>query len=345
MIKAGVAVLSTLLVALVLAVLPPSPAGSQGGASVVFYSGFDRAGINYGEDYADYSFVHTRNGPEPSWSGAQECSTERSDDFPSGPDTLVGWSIGRNAPIFFLAEAPDRHDEIDTIWLLDPGHYEKYQENGCDFDLPRTPSSYLNEWLSGDASRTLVILSGSLTEVDNRQGLTQVYLNDINGESLRNQVELCGINSNHEAYNHDNRLVQFFMPFTVGAPSCPTQTEKIPLISYRGASGRDGAVVRLYSSVFRRLPDATGFNFWVNDGRTTWQMADFFVTSDEFVATYGDLTDDQFVDALYNNVLGRSPDQAGLAYWRNRLATDLTRAGVVVFFSDSTEFRRITNTS
>ena len=347
MIKAGAVVVGALLAFVLAAAVPPTPASSaqQANSSMVFYSGFGRAGINHGEDYAAYSFVHSRDAEEPSWSGREECSTERSDDFPSGPDTLVGWSIGRNAPIFFLAEAPDRHDEIDTIWLLDPGYYDKMRENGCDFDLPRTPSAYLDEWLAGDPNHTLVILSGAYTELDNRQGLTQVYLDDINGKSLRNQVELCRIDSNIEAYNHDNRLVQNFIPFTVGPATCPTDTTKIPLVSYRGASGREGAVVRLYASVFNRLPDPSGFNFWVNDGRTTWQMADFFVTSDEFSATYGDLTDDEFLVALYVNVLGRGPDAAGLAFWQERLGSDLTRADVVVYFSDSTEFRLLTQTS
>ncbi|MFT7600519.1 MAG: hypothetical protein ACI8TP_003462 [Acidimicrobiales bacterium] len=74
-------------------------------------------------------------------------------------------------------------------------------------------------------------------------------------------------------------------------------------------------------------------------------MAAFFVTSAEFVATYGDLGDDQFVLSLYRNVLGREPDTDGLSYWRQRLRTDLRRSDVVVFFSDSAEFRTQTSTS
>ncbi len=336
----------SVLGAAVLAPVGAEPAqGAQPESSMVFYSGYDTAGINYGEDYAAYAFVHAQNNGEwPSWSGSQECSTERADDFPAGPDTLVGWSIGRNAPVFFLAEAPERHDEIDTIWLLDPGHLDKFNENGCDFDLARTPSAYLGDWLSGDQGRRLVILSGDLSEVDKRAGLTQVYLDEINGEQLRDQTHLCLIDKG-EVSNHDNRLVQFFVPLTLGPAECPSQTTRLPLISYRGASGRDGAVVRLYESVFDRQPDATGFNFWVNDGRTTWDMAAFFVTSDEFRATYGTLTDDQFLIELYRNVLGRGPDEAGLQFWRQRMTDGQSRAQVVVYFSDSTEFRIQTQTS
>ncbi len=331
--------------------------------SVVYYSGFGIAGINYADPYADYEYVHSLTSDDwPTWSGRKtECSTENTDLFPEGPNVLVGWSIGRVAPAFFLEEAPDRWDEIDTIWLLDPGTLQKMTAGGnCDDDLAKTPSAYFAEWLEGDRTRRLIILSGDLSEEDDRAGLNRFYLGDLVSEAAQNQTLLCRINKG-EVSNHDNRLVRFFMPFTTGRAECPDLTvritipgqERLPVTIgeaiaesvYNGASGRDGAVVRLYASVFARLPDSSGFNFWTNDSRTLRDMARFFVTSAEFVETYGDLTDDEFVVELYYNVLGRAPDNSGLAYWRNRLATDLERADVVVLFSDSAEFRSQTSTS
>jgi hypothetical protein len=43
------------------------------------------------------------------------------------------------------------------------------------------------------------------------------------------------------------------------------------------------------------------------------------------------------VTALYQNVLGRAPDPAGLANWTGRLASGTSRGGVLIGFSQSTE--------
>ncbi len=346
-----------------------APAGAQAGGQnrVVYYSGFGEAGIDFASPIATHEFVHTRDSDRfESFTASTTCGTHKADDFPAGSaNVLVGWSIGRLGPIYFLAQSRNRWDEIDTIWLLDPGTEEKMTgspENGnCDGALDRLPSEYLAEWLNEDPTRRLMILSGDLTEEDDRAGLERFYISGFDTPRLWAQTNLCRINKG-EVSNHDNRLVQFYMPFTTGAPTCPDQTRRVllpgqpptvgPSIGdqiaaspWQGTTGRQGAVVRLYGSVFSRLPEPSGFDFWVDDGRTTFEMARFFVTSDEFVATYGALDDDDFIVEIYSNVLNRDPDAAGLAYWRNRLRTDLDRAGLVVFFSDGPEFRRLSQTS
>ena len=59
--------------------------------------------------------------------------------------------------------------------------------------------------------------------------------------------------------------------------------------------------------------------------------------SSEFINRYGTLTDTAFVDALYLNVLGRLPDQAGLQFWTDQLSHGTTRAVVLVGFAESPE--------
>jgi hypothetical protein len=60
--------------------------------------------------------------------------------------------------------------------------------------------------------------------------------------------------------------------------------------------------------------------------------------SSEFINRYGALTDTGFVDALYQNVLGRLPDQAGLNFWLDQLEHQgQTRAVVLVGFAESPE--------
>lgn len=112
---------------------------------------------------------------------------------------------------------------------------------------------------------------------------------------------------------------------------------------YAGSTGRAGSVLRLYTTVFLRLPDQAGFDFWVNTN--DWelrQMAAFFVTSEEFQDTYGELDDRAFVELLYLNALGRQGDQGGIEFWIG-IAGTVGRAEVVIGFSESFEY--IANTT
>ena len=46
-------------------------------------------------------------------------------------------------------------------------------------------------------------------------------------------------------------------------------------------------------------------------------ISDQFVSSQEFSNTYGEQTKLEFVDEMYNNVLGRSVDSVGTDGWTN----------------------------
>ena len=67
------------------------------------------------------------------------------------------------------------------------------------------------------------------------------------------------------------------------------------------------------------------------------QMADAFVHSAEFTNKYGALSNAQFINQLYLNVLDRTPDAPGLAWNLNLLNTTLTRADMLNGFSESAE--------
>ena len=73
-------------------------------------------------------------------------------------------------------------------------------------------------------------------------------------------------------------------------------------------------IARLYDAVFGRAPDAGGLSFWTtaaDHGLTLHQMAAQFVAVPEFAATYGQPTDQAFVQAMYENTLHRAPDAGG----------------------------------
>jgi serralysin len=104
-----------------------------------------------------------------------------------------------------------------------------------------------------------------------------------------------------------------------------------------------GGVFRIYGATLDRLPDIGGFAAWVGeldaDNLTLTQVAEQFISRTEFQATYGSLTDTDFVTLLYNNVLNRAPDAAGLQSWLDALASGSSRADVVLGFSESAEYR------
>jgi len=102
-------------------------------------------------------------------------------------------------------------------------------------------------------------------------------------------------------------------------------------------------VFRLYQATLDRAPDAVGFDRWtgdLGDGVDYLSVISGFVNSPEFQSTYGATTNVQFVTLLYNNVLGRNPDAAGLANWTDRLDSGaMSRAEVVSGFAQSPELR------
>ncbi|WP_420473093.1 DUF4214 domain-containing protein [Noviherbaspirillum sp. ST9] len=105
-------------------------------------------------------------------------------------------------------------------------------------------------------------------------------------------------------------------------------------------SGTAGQAYRLYQAAFNRTPDKGGLGYQMNaldSGASLEQVAHNFINSPEFVKTYGNLDDVQFVTQLYQNVLHRAPDSAGLSFHVNNLSHGVSRAQTLVGFSESPE--------
>ncbi len=101
-------------------------------------------------------------------------------------------------------------------------------------------------------------------------------------------------------------------------------------------------VFRLYWAFFDREPDAAGALYWVGRWDSCLNLesiAEFFVDGPEFQATYGDLSDEAFVDLVYANVLDRKAETEGRMFWQAELANSrMTRAEVMLHFAYSAEF-------
>ena len=126
------------------------------------------------------------------------------------------------------------------------------------------------------------------------------------------------------------------------------------LSSPAGAATNDPAVLqgqasRLYTAYFLRNPDVGGLRFWVGrlaGGQSLGGVSQFFSQSAEFEERYGDLGDSAFIDLVYTNVLGRSPDATGRAFWLTQLDSGAyDRGRIMSGFSESPEFVADTGTT
>jgi hypothetical protein len=118
------------------------------------------------------------------------------------------------------------------------------------------------------------------------------------------------------------------------------------VVALRGATDATTNVdptVRLYSAYLTRIPDAGGLNFWLGRRRAGWTLSKIsnnFASSSEFIRRYGSMTNRQFVENIYANVLQRPGDPTGINFWTNKLNNKTaTRGQVMINFSESNEYK------
>ena len=107
-------------------------------------------------------------------------------------------------------------------------------------------------------------------------------------------------------------------------------------------------VIREYQAAFGRVPDQAGLGYWVGQVASSpnalAELSVIFANSAEFNSRYGASATSPasvaLVGLLYENVLGRPPDAAGLAYWSSQ---NLDAAQLLQAFAQSAEF--ITDTA
>ena len=106
--------------------------------------------------------------------------------------------------------------------------------------------------------------------------------------------------------------------------------------------GTGSPVARLYFAYFLRIPDYGGLTFWTNyfrAGNPLSAISDAFAASPEFTSRYGTLNNSQFVDLVYQNVLGRAADAGGKTFWLGQLNGGMSRGTMMTGFSESPEFK------
>lgn len=119
------------------------------------------------------------------------------------------------------------------------------------------------------------------------------------------------------------------------------------LVPYYGRNmnraGLEGYVDRLYQLCLNRKPEPAGQADWIDRlyrGKATGAQAAFgFFFSDEF--KLWNTTDEEYVELLYNVMMGRASDAAGKADWVYKLHNGVGREGVFRGFAQSREFEMI----
>ena len=106
--------------------------------------------------------------------------------------------------------------------------------------------------------------------------------------------------------------------------------------------GAGGQAYRLYQAAFNRTPDSAGLGYWIgvmDKGASVRDVATGFAASDEFKDIYGaSPTNAQVIDKLYQNILHRAGEPAGIAYWLDILDNKKdTISGVLASFSEGFE--------
>jgi hypothetical protein len=107
-------------------------------------------------------------------------------------------------------------------------------------------------------------------------------------------------------------------------------------------AGNAGQAFRIYQAAFNRVPDKAGLGYWISamdHGTSLNSVAAGFVNSAEFRDVYGaNPTSTEIVSKIYQNVLHRPGEDAGIKFWAGALdGKSATVAEVLAGFSESPE--------
>jgi hypothetical protein len=187
--------------------------------------------------------------------------------------------------------------------------------------VPSTPAS-----VSGGGGSDVMTAPGGNAVVDGKDGLDTVVFN---GSS--------------SAFTIQHGSAGFSVTDAFGNHTTLANVERLQFNDQSVAldiDGTAGQAYRLYQAAFDRTPDKAGLGYWISEmdkGESLMQVAQGFAVSKEFSDLYGANTSDaQFLSAVYQNVLHRTPDQAGFDFWMHAIQI-ASRAEVMVDFSESNE--------
>jgi hypothetical protein len=159
-------------------------------------------------------------------------------------------------------------------------------------------------------------------------------------------IDIAHYTGNYSSYSITKTDTGFTVTDNLGSDGLDTliNVERLEFADAKIAldiDGNAGKVYRLYEAAFNRTPDKPGLAYWIwqADGGTSFtQIASAFTGGIEFQNKYGTLSNNQFIEQLYLNILDRQGEAGGLAYWQWQLNDGFqTREEVLIGFSESYE--------
>lgn len=104
---------------------------------------------------------------------------------------------------------------------------------------------------------------------------------------------------------------------------------------------KDAAIALLYEAAFNRQIDNAGYKFWTTgeaDNLDVDQIADYFISSEEFQLYFSNASNEQFVEAIYRNFFDREVDEAGFEFYAGLLNDGvIDRGDFLADIADSSE--------
>ena len=101
-------------------------------------------------------------------------------------------------------------------------------------------------------------------------------------------------------------------------------------------------ISELYQTVFQRSADGAGRAYWLDQIRRGLPLesvgVEFYRSGEYFTRSGG--TNRAWIEALYDDLLGRTADGGGVSYWLGQLAAGQPRSAVSANFYRSNESRR-----
>ncbi|MCX6075619.1 MAG: DUF4214 domain-containing protein [Campylobacterales bacterium] len=260
-------------------------------------------------------------------------------------ETISGYTIPIKNNLFTILDDGGK----DTISLagIDHGAYLDLSGNTQSVIMYGTMHHYLNiasgtiiENAIGSNYNDTFVLNSANNTIDGKMGIDTVYVttNDtMRIDTLNGKVLLSSKESGLDTLAS---IEQLYINDLLINTSLYQRTQK------HYALEQAPEIAKLYLSVFDRLSDESGLNYWINDytsGTTLKNIAESFVLSHEFISLYGtSQTNTDYINMLYQNVLYRDADQAGLVYWQDEMQHGSSKADVLLSFSNSTEFSVLT---
>ena len=226
-----------------------------------------------------------------------------------------------------------------------------------DYSIVRIASFGSGNNLSLNELEVIDNRSGSHDGIDNLQNIEYLQFADqIIEESKVDLIKIYeGEFRDYKFYNLGDGNYQILTENGVdnitGLPTLQFSDQTISAIAdiqgtFDQVTGKDnvtGEMFRLYNAAFKRFPDSDGLAYWISknsSGENSERViAESFLISDEFKSLYGEsVTNQQYIETLYNNILGRLPDQSGLDYWMSQLNNGIeTRYELLLGFAESAE--------